>query len=166
MPPKRKATSSPKKPSKKTRTEVSDVTIRHSTRNRSVTTGSSTKSNHSIKHMPDTNTDDVGAKTAPRPMQDEDHIWEILDNDSPDPILVGNPAPHRLTLRFRHRVTMKVESYTYPKKKAEEIDWNSKEDVEDINKWRRQVFRRGKGFSAKVTKLPWAPYERAYLEIA
>ncbi|KAG9184914.1 hypothetical protein G6011_11744 [Alternaria panax] len=97
---------------------------------------------------------------------DEDHEWEILDGDNRETLLVGVTAPNRLTLRFRHRhdKQAKIAEHKYGKT-ASVVDWSSKEDIMDINKWRNQVFNRGMKFPPKIARTGWIPFETAYLEL-
>jgi hypothetical protein len=106
------------------------------------------------------------SKALKAPTADEDFEWEILDGDKRETLLKNVAAPNRLRLRFRHRHNDKeqVRIFQY-KKPANEIDWNSKQDINDINKWRNQVFTGTMKFPPKVTHTTWAPFETAYIEL-
>ncbi|KAF2036454.1 hypothetical protein EK21DRAFT_83424 [Setomelanomma holmii] len=93
-----------------------------------------------------------------------DQFFEILNGDTRDALRVGVAAPSRLKLGLRHKTTGETLRFEYTKAENE-INWSSREDINLINKWRRQIFTR-KGFPAKVSKYPWTPFEVAYLELA
>jgi hypothetical protein len=99
-------------------------------------------------------------------VKDEDHFWEILDGDSRSRLEVGVEAPNRLTLKFRHRIDArkKPAEHTYSKP-ADQVDWNDKTQIRDINRWRRQIFSRTMKFPSRANKSPFAPFEEAFMEV-
>jgi hypothetical protein len=109
----------------------------------------------------------LGSKAVKAPDADDQFEWEILDGDKRETLLVGVVAPNRLTLRFRHRtdVSLQVSTHKYDKKDEKDIDWNNREHIAEINKWRNQIFVQSMKFPPKVTHIPWAPFETAYLEL-
>ena len=106
-----------------------------------------------------------GSKAVKAPDEDANFEWEIMDGDERSTLVVGAPQPKRLTLRFRHRhdTNREEQSYTYDRKSKDEIDWNVKDHVRDINKWRNQIFVQNMKFPPKVTHTPWTPFETGYL---
>jgi hypothetical protein len=110
----------------------------------------------------DVTPDVSNAAAAPDPTGE--HVWEIMDGDSRDRLVVGVAAPERLILRLRNRMTDTKETPTYTKKAAE-IDWNNADHIGKINKWRNQVFTRDYKFPPLVPRSGWLPYETAYLEL-
>jgi hypothetical protein len=96
--------------------------------------------------------------------EDEEGSWEILGEDTREPLKIGVAAPKRLTLRFRHKKNKKIRSFSYKKKKADEVDWNNQDDVKDIQKWRNQISKR-KEFPPMVSRTQWTAFETGYLEL-
>ncbi|KAI4709358.1 hypothetical protein J4E89_006107 [Alternaria sp. Ai002NY15] len=162
MPPKRKndAPTTPK-PAKKAKT--SGTPTRTSPRNK---TGSETPPATSTGKKP-RKPAHPGSKAVKAPDEDANFEWEILDGDERSTLVVGEAQPKRLTLTFHHRhdKNEKDRVFTYDRKKAKEIDWNNKDHIRDINKWRNQIFVQNMKFTPKVTHTPWAPFETAYLEL-
>ena len=108
-----------------------------------------------------------GSKAVKAPDEDANFEWEILGGDERSTLVVGEAQPKRLTLTFNHRhdKNEKNRIFTYDRRKAKEIDWNNKDHVKDINKWRNQIFVQNMKFPPKVTHTPWTPFETAYLEL-
>ncbi|KAI4617177.1 uncharacterized protein J4E87_008417 [Alternaria ethzedia] len=108
-----------------------------------------------------------GSKAVKAPDEDANFEWEILDGDERSTLVVGKDQANRLTLTFHHRHDRneKDRVFTYERREATDIDWNSKDHIRDINKWRNQIFVQNMKFPPKVTHTPWTPFETAYLEL-
>ncbi|EFQ90084.1 hypothetical protein PTT_13402 [Pyrenophora teres f. teres 0-1] len=109
-------------------------------------------------------TDIPEPSTSKKARNTDGNEWEIMDGDGRDTILPGTPQPNRLKMKFRHKTTNIEKNLTYQKKEAKDINWDSKEDIHHINKWRSSIFLQ-KGFPPLVEKLSWAPTEKGYLEL-
>ncbi|KAI4606385.1 hypothetical protein J4E80_010137 [Alternaria sp. BMP 0032] len=162
MPPKRKGDAvTPPKPAKKAKT--GSTPTRTSPRSK---TGSETPPATSTGKKP-RKPAHPGSKAVKAPDEDANFEWEILDGDERSTLVVGEAQPKRLTLTFHHRHDRneKDRVFTYDRKKATEINWNNKDHIRDINKWRNQIFVQNMKFPPKVTHTPWTPFETAYLEL-
>ncbi|KAI4658069.1 uncharacterized protein J4E79_007050 [Alternaria viburni] len=108
-----------------------------------------------------------GSKAVKAPDEDANFEWEILGGDKRSTLVVGEAQPKRLTLKFHHRHdnNEKDRTFEYDRRAAKDIDWNNKDHIRDINKWRNQIFVQNMKFTPKVTHTPWAPFETAYLEL-
>ncbi|KAI4638763.1 hypothetical protein J4E93_009791 [Alternaria ventricosa] len=163
MPPKRKgdAVTTPK-PAKKAKT--GGTPTRTSPRNK--TSDSETPPATSTGKKP-RKPAHPGSKAVKAPDEDANFEWEILEGDKRSTLVVGAPQPKRLTLRFHHRHdnNEKDRTFEYDRKAAKNIDWNNKDHIRDINKWRNQIFVQNMKFPPKVTHTPWTPFETAYLEL-
>ncbi|KAI4944077.1 hypothetical protein J4E91_008932 [Alternaria rosae] len=163
MPPKRKgeAVTTPK-PTKKVKT--GGIPTRTSPRNK--TSGNETPPAKSTVRKP-RKPAHPGSKAVKAPDADADFEWEIMDGDKRETLVVGDVQPSRLTLKFHHRHDndQKNRSFTYDRRPEADIDWDLKEHVADINKWRNQIFVQSMKFPPKVTHTPWAPFETGYLEL-
>ncbi|KAH6632945.1 hypothetical protein C7974DRAFT_375099 [Boeremia exigua] len=86
-----------------------------------------------------------------------------LVSGNTDPPEVKKADASKLTLHFKDVKTGKQQMLSYPKAHADIMDWNNKDHVQRLQKWRRQVFRRH-GFQDRgVTN--WQPQEEAFLEL-
>ncbi|KAH6881332.1 hypothetical protein BKA58DRAFT_349406 [Alternaria rosae] len=163
MPPKRtgEAVTTPK-PAKKVKT--GGTPTRTSPRNK--TSGSETPPANSTVRKP-RKPAHPGSKAVKAPDADADFEWGIMDGDKRETLVVGDVQPSRLTLKFHHRHDndQKNRSFTYDRRPEADIDWDLKEHVADINKWRNQIFVQSMKFPPKVTHTPWAPFETGYLEL-
>ncbi|KAI4624711.1 hypothetical protein J4E83_004387 [Alternaria metachromatica] len=163
MPPKRKndAPTTPK-PAKKAKT--SGTPTRTSPRNKK--SGSETPPPNSTGKKP-RKPAHPGSKAVKAPDEDANFEWEILGGDERSTLVVGKDQANRLTLTFHHRHDRneKDRVFTYERREATDIDWNSKDHIRDINKWRNQIFVQNMKFPPKVTHTPWTPFETAYLEL-
>ncbi|KAI4938586.1 hypothetical protein J4E85_001027 [Alternaria conjuncta] len=162
MPPKRKGDAvTPPKPAKKAKT--GGTPTRTSPRNK---TGSETPPATSTGKKP-RKPAHPGSKAVKAPDEDANFEWEILDGDERSTLVVGKDQSNRLTLTFHHRHDRneKDRVFTYERREATDIDWNSKDHIRDINKWRNQIFVQNMKFPPKVTHTPWTPFETAYLEL-
>ncbi|KAI4677311.1 uncharacterized protein J4E88_007119 [Alternaria novae-zelandiae] len=163
MPPKRKneAPTTPK-PAKKAKTGATPTR----TSPRSKKDGSETPPSNSPVRKP-RKPAHPGSKAVKAPDEDANFEWEILDGDERSTLVVGKDQANRLTLTFHHRHDRneKDRVFTYERREATDIDWNSKDHIRDINKWRNQIFVQNMKFPPKVTHTPWTPFETAYLEL-
>jgi len=162
MPPKRKNEgSTTPKPAKKAKT--SGTPTRTSPRNK---TGSETPPATTTGKKP-RKPAHPGSKAVKAPDEDANFEWEILDGDERSTLVVGKDQSNRLTLTFHHRHDRneKDRVFTYERREATDIDWNNKDHIRDINKWRNQIFVQNMKFPPKVTHTPWTPFETAYLEL-
>jgi len=162
MPPKRKneGPTTPK-PTKKAKT--GGTPTRTSPRNK---TGSETPPATSTGKKP-RKPAHPGSKAVKAPDEDANFEWEILDGDERSTLVVGEAQAKRLTLKFHHRHDNNEtdRTFEYDRRAAKDIDWNDKDHIRDINKWRNQIFVQNMKFPPKVTHTPWTPFETAYLEL-
>ncbi|KAI4908366.1 hypothetical protein J4E90_008991 [Alternaria incomplexa] len=167
MPPKRKgnAVTSPK-PAKKAKTggTPTRTSPRKSPRNKK--SGSETPPATSTGKKP-RKPAHPGSKAVKAPDEDANFEWEILDGDERSTLVVGEAQTKRLTLKFHHRHDKNESDRTfkYDRRGEKEINWNNKDHIRDINKWRNQIFVQNMKFPPKVTHTPWTPFETAYLEL-
>jgi hypothetical protein len=170
---KRKTTDDASGPPKKAKLDVSPTPERRSPRNKVKSTvapanlskePSNEPSNSSMEQdNPDTmQTNSKTKKKSYNAAGDTLTEWELLDGASRNPFQVGVPEPQRLVVRFRNKLSGKVD--TCKRAEDEIIDWNNAAEIYVLNRWRRQLFTR-RGFPNLVTKLPWIPQETAYLEL-
>ncbi|KAF3044458.1 hypothetical protein E8E12_010851 [Didymella heteroderae] len=87
-----------------------------------------------------------------------------LASGSIDPPKVNLKDPSKLTLHFREIATDKEKILTFIRIRTEEINWDNKDHIQQIQNWRRQAFRR-QGFPAERQVTTWQPRERAYIEL-
>jgi hypothetical protein len=184
MPPKRKATSSASKSAERTKRTVAGNTSLHTTQSVSKSTKpvSPAASAHDPTIPPNgangplaalpfaSVANNPGPSTAQTASGDNTYVWEILNGDTRDRLVVNTAATNRLILTFCHRISKQTVKHEYQKekkkvKKLEDIDWNDPEDIREINIWRNHVFHHKMGFPSKVKKYLWCPYETAYLEL-
>jgi hypothetical protein len=156
MPPKRKATDDDGNSPKKARLGVPEVSTRRSTRSKSKSKEPSTEPEESPSPTPDLKS--INAKR-----KKTEGEWEVVGDDSRDPVEMNKPEPKRLTLTLREKKSGKLRPFTYSVK-AEDFDWTSKKDIDALNKYRNNVFTTH-GFPPKVFKYHWLPYEDAWLEL-
>jgi hypothetical protein len=156
MPPKRKATEEDGNPPKKARLGAPEAPTRRSTRSKSKSKEPSTEPEESPSPTPD-------LKSRKFKKKKTEEEWEIVGDDSRDPVEINKPEPKRLTLTLREKKSGKPRPFTYSVK-AEDFDWTSKKDIDALNKYRNNVFTTH-GFPPKVSKYHWLPYEDAWLEL-
>jgi len=163
MPPKRKGDAvTPPKPAKKAKT--GGTPTRTSPRNKK--SGSETPPSNSPVRKP-RKPAHPGSKAVKAPDEDANFEWEILNGDERSTLVVGEAQPKRLTLTFHHRHDNNEtdRTFKYDRRGEKEINWNNKDHIRDINKWRNQIFVQNMKFPPKVTHTPWTPFETAYLEL-
>lgn len=98
--------------------------------------------------------------------RDGDKIWKILDGDKRTPLAVGVAAPKRLRLRFHNRRTGEIREFNYKRGNPDairNIDWDNKYQIEDIMRWRNQIFNRLK-FPVRKT-VRWTDEEVSFLTL-
>ncbi|KAI4698702.1 hypothetical protein J4E81_005313 [Alternaria sp. BMP 2799] len=164
MPPKRKNNEAPTTPKPAKKAKTSGTPTRTSPRNKK--SGSDTPPSNSPVRKP-RKPAHPGSKAVKAPDEDANFEWEILDGDERSTLVVGKDQANRLTLTFHHRHDRneKDRVFTYERREATDIDWNNKDHIRDINKWRNQIFVQNMKFPPKVTHTPWTPFETAYLEL-
>lgn len=142
MPPKRQRTAAPAAPKGTKKIKTTHTPSRRSPRRN--TSDDATSPQSKVETGPTTQRNSRAVKA---PVAADDYEWEILDGDNRETLLVGTTASNRLRLRFRRRHNDKqaeIVVHQY-KKAANEVDWNSSQDIMDINKWRNEVFHRTMG---------------------
>ncbi|KAF2874364.1 hypothetical protein BDV95DRAFT_604550 [Massariosphaeria phaeospora] len=89
--------------------------------------------------------------------------WVLIGDDFSSPEL-GIPAPKKLVVHFRHKITKKDEVHIYSKKHGVSLDWNNTQHIQLVHNWRRRLFRT-KGMVPIKETSTYAPDEEAYLEL-
>jgi hypothetical protein len=166
---KRKNTATRDTASKKARRDISNAlldipndAVSRSTRSKSKSTEPSLEPAESTERAPKKKAINIGGKMSETAKKAGKGNFELVGER--DHLKVGTPAPEGLVLTFRNKITKEETTYKYSKKEKE-IDWNDKEQVEALNKWRLGLFSRKLNNTTKGEKVPWVPQETAYLEL-
>jgi hypothetical protein len=159
---KRKNTAAQDTASKKAKTllDVPKDSMSRSTRSKSKSTERSSEPAEFPERAPKTKVSETGDKISGTTNKTEKGDFELVGTR--DHLKVGTPAPEGRVLTFRNKITKEEITYTYSRK-DDEIDWNVKEQVELLNKWRLGLFSRK--LDDITLKVPWIPQETAYLEL-
>ncbi|KAF2029544.1 hypothetical protein EK21DRAFT_89639 [Setomelanomma holmii] len=92
---------------------------------------------------------------------DQKGKWDLVDG-SAEPPRVGQATPEKLTIRIRNKETEEIETHVFQVISPHFFDWNNKAHVQEVAKWRSQVFQR-RGFVLKRVMNMWSPEETAWM---
>ncbi|CAO2655488.1 Nn.00g042910.m01.CDS01 [Neocucurbitaria sp. VM-36] len=75
------------------------------------------------------------------PAGDQAGRWEVMEGDTHAP-RIGRDAREKLSIRLRNTETQDLETFTFQGLLPQDVDWNKKAHIQEISKWRYQIFRR------------------------
>lgn len=87
--------------------------------------------------------------------------WELLETNA-DSLRLGKIAPDKFSIRIRNNVKGGTVTHTFQKISKHFFDWNNKDHVRYLSKWRSQILRRH-GFSRRRPLQMYHPDEEAWL---
>lgn len=94
----------------------------------------------------------------------KDGNWELL-NSNMSPPRVGRVSPKKLKIKLRDVKTLKEKVERFENTELDPIDWNEPNHIQQIAKWRNQIFRRY-SFTLEGPISDFVPEETAWLLLA